>query len=57
MKNNWQTNLLSNRGIIYCIYWLRLNANEFNGVDNTCFLENFVLLMYLIISVDFLKLY
>ena len=48
---------LANKLIIYRIYWLPLNANEFNGVDNTCFLENFVLLMYLIIYDDFLKLY
>ena len=57
MKYDWQTNLLSRRGIIYCIYWLPLNANEFNGVDNTSVPENFVLLMYLFIFVDFLKIY
>ena len=53
MKKDLQTNLLSSRGIIYRIYWLPLNANEINGVDNTGFLENFKLLMYLIIFVDF----
>ena len=57
MKYDWQKNLLSPRGIIYCIYWLPLKANEFNGVDNTCFPSIFVRLMYLFIFVDFLKLY
>ena len=57
MKHDWQRNLLPHRGIIYRIYWLPLNANEFNGIDITCFLEKFVLLIYLIIFDDFLKLY
>ena len=57
MKYDWQKNLFSPRGITYCIYWLPLKANEFNGVDNTCFPSIFVRLMYLFIFVDFLKLY
>ena len=44
MKNDWQKKFLSNGGIIYRIYWLPLNANEFNGVDMS-FLESFVLII------------
>ena len=44
---SWKTIFVAHRGITECIYWLPLNATEFNGVDTTGFLKNFVLFMYL----------
>ena len=37
-------------------YCFSLKAIKFNGVDTTGFLRNFVVLMYLFISIDILKL-
>ena len=49
MKYDSQTIFMSYRSIILRIYWLPLKANEFNGLNDTSFLKNFVILLYLFI--------
>ena len=39
------------------MYWLPLKSIEFNGVDTTGFLKNFLVLTYLFVFVDFLRSY
>ena len=42
-------------GIIKRFYWIPLKSIEFNGVDTTGFLKNFVVLMFLFLFVDFFE--
>ena len=55
MTYDWRTSISSHRSKILRFYWLPLKGIVLNAVDTTGFLI-FVVLMYLFIFVDFVKI-